>query len=100
MAVITTFLNVLRVAPVDFKKVKVIVLMLDGYLHKQNRFLAEVQNQLQQSPYNDQFADNVTVANVAAGLQKEDYYNLDLHINATGHRKVADSLWRIIQSTR
>jgi lysophospholipase L1-like esterase len=92
----TAFLKVLSAAPVNFKRIKIIVLMLDSYTHKKNAFLSEVQKQLQQAPYRDRFEDNINVLDVAANLEENDYFELDLHIKATGHRKIADTLWKII----
>lgn len=82
---------------INFSKTKVIVTVLDSYDRLNNRFLDQVTRLAAQAPYKDHFAGNLQTLNMAGTLQRDDYYELDLHIKASGHKKVANSLWQIIK---
>ncbi|AXY75434.1 hypothetical protein D3H65_16235 [Paraflavitalea soli] len=81
---------------INFSKTKVIVTVLDSYDRLNNHFLEQVTRLASQAPYKDRFAGNLLVLNMAGILQPDDYYELDLHIRASGHKKVADGLWQMI----
>lgn len=91
------FIKVLYNSPqINFSKVKVIVTVLDSYNHLNNSFLERVRKLAAQFPYKDHFAGNLQVLDMAGTLLKDDFYELDLHIRASGHKKVASKLWRLI----
>jgi hypothetical protein len=92
-AFVTILYNTSRI---NFFKTKVIVTVLDSYDRLNNGFLEQVTRLAAQAPYRDHFVGNLQVLNMAGALQRDDYYELDLHIRASGHKKVADSLWRMI----
>jgi hypothetical protein len=85
-----------KASRINFSKTTVIVTVLDSYDRLNNRFLEQVARLAAQAPYKDRFAGNLQVLNMAGALQRDDYFELDLHIKASGHKKVADSLWRMI----
>lgn len=85
---------------INFSKTKVIVTVLDSYDRLNNSFLEKVRKLATQIPYRDRFAGNLEVLNMAGILQKDDFYDLDLHIKASGHKKVADKLWQMINETQ
>lgn len=91
------FIRVLQHSPINFQKVKVIVMMVDRYTVMQNNFLREVETLIDQSPYKEGFAGNLQLLDLSNTLLSADYYKLDLHINASGHRKIAQKLWEAIR---
>jgi hypothetical protein len=95
------FVQVLNHSPVNFEKVKVIVMFLDRYVVLQNNFLREVETLASQSPYRERFAGNLQLLDLSKILSEQDYYRLDLHIKASGHQKIAQQIADlIIISTR
>lgn len=91
------FLKVLYSANLNCKKVKVIVIVLDSYLHKHNSFLKAVERQAQLMPYKDYFKGNLFVVDGLTGLGQSDFFDLDLHIKAKAHEKIGQKLWDVIR---
>ena len=81
---------------INFSKVKVIVMVLDSYDHLNNNFLEEVRRMASQPPYKDHFAGNLLTLNMSGSLQTDDFYRLDLHMRSSGHKKVAQKIWQMI----
>jgi hypothetical protein len=93
------FVKILYNSPqIDFSKVRVIVTVLDSYEHLNNSFLKKVELIASQAPYKDHFAGNLQTLNMSGNLQVNDFYNLDLHIRASGHKKVAHKIWQMINT--
>lgn len=92
------FLKVLSKSGLDFKKVRVIVFVLDPYTRMKNNFLKEVEAAAAQFPYKEQFAGNLRMIDLSGTFQRDDYYLLDLHIRAAGHAKVAEKIMEAMQA--
>lgn len=87
------FLDVLCNTEMNTGNAKIIVTMLDSYPHLKNNFLLEVERLVQREPYKSRLGNKLMVADVMPVLDPNDFYLLDLHIKASGHKKIADVLW-------
>lgn len=92
------FLDVLSHAPVDFSKVKIIVLYPGKDITRIKAFETLTDSLLQVSPYKERFGNNVRILKVSELLQPADYYILDVHLRDAGHRKIAQALWKMMQT--
>jgi hypothetical protein len=92
------FLDVFGQAPVNFSKVKTIVVYPGKYMDKIHRFETLIDSLLQVSPYKERFGNNVRILKVSELLQPSDYYVLDVHLRDVGHRKIAQALWKMMQT--
>ncbi len=87
------FLDVLCNTGMNIGNAKIIVTMLDSYPHIKNNFLREVETLVQREPYKSRLENKLMIAEIMPVLDKSDFYLLDLHIKASGHKKIADVLW-------
>ena len=87
------FLDVLCNTGMNIGNAKIIVTMLDSYPHLKNNFLLEVERLAQREPYKSRLGNKLMIADVMPVLDQRDFYLLDLHIKASGHKKIADVLW-------
>jgi len=92
------FLNVLSDAPVDFTRCKVIVLFPGKSFDKSRAFETALDSLKQKSPFRERFNNNMRVLKVSELLQPGDYYIMDIHIRNSGHRKIAEGLYKMMQS--
>jgi hypothetical protein len=83
------FLDILCHSKIDFKKVKVVVTMLDTYSNMQNQFLDNIKILLTKDSYRSKFLNDIEIVDVSAALVKDDYYVLDKHIKKSGQQKIA-----------
>jgi lysophospholipase L1-like esterase len=86
------FLDILKTAPVDFSKTKVIVFETMDLAAINDTFINEVNKLLEQPEYKNHFAGNVQTISLAGLLQEEDYYIVDGHLRASGHQKIAAAI--------
>ncbi len=93
-----SFLDVFSRAPVNFSTVKTIVLYPDKDTAKCNAFERITDSLLQVSPYKECFHNHIKILKTAEILQPADYYILDAHLKNAGHRKVAQALWKMMQT--
>lgn len=91
-ASVKQFLNIVAKAPVDFSKTKVLVFQLDSRRDINSNF-SRIADSLSHTPYYQSiFSNNLKVVDFAARFTKNEYFILDTHINAEGHKKVANIL--------
>jgi len=86
------FLDILKIAPVDFTRTKVILFEAVDLASINDTFINEVNKLLEQPEYRDHFAGNVQTISLAGLLQEDDYYVLDGHLRASGHQKIAAAI--------
>lgn len=90
------FLDILLHSKINFNKTTVIVTFLDAYDSLSNPFINKLQRLVEQNPYKQAFSNNLRLLNLSSLVSKKDYYILDDHLKASGHQKVANALWRVI----
>ena len=95
---VMAFLNVLMNVDLDLRNVKIIVFdVMDASENPviDNKFTSQLQRELESANYPSQFK-NMIVLDLSSGLDPEMhpdwYYPLDQHLNADGHRYIADEL--------
>ena len=93
-----SFLEVFSHAPVNFSTVKTIVLFPDKDTASSKAFERITDSLLQVSPYRERFGGHVRMLKVSTLLQPNDYYILDPHLKSSGHRKIAQALWKMMQT--
>jgi hypothetical protein len=94
----TLFLKVLSDAPVDFTRSKVIVLFPSKDFGRSRAFESALDSLLQTPPFTARFSNNMKVLKVSELLQADDYYIMDIHLRNSGHRKIAEGLWKMMQA--
>jgi len=75
----------------DFRGVRLIVLNLAHYTLDTRTFLGHVADMKQNSEY-PSFIRQMKLIDASSFLEKADYYVIDDHLNASGHRKVAHAI--------
>jgi len=90
-----TFLDVLRYAPVDLSHVPILLLELDGYGGSDDEFLDAVDAALAagEAPGSGW---RVRTLRLRRSLKRRHFYRLDPHLNAAGHRAVADLILEVL----
>lgn len=91
------FADVLLHSPVDFNKVQMVVIRLNELGFLKRNFISELKKIAMKSPYLEKFGRSLTALDLQPVLKKEDYYILDVHLNAGGHRKVANAVLSALQ---
>jgi len=84
------FLKVLMKYRERFKNIKIVVTDVDVFKYRDNTFIDELQRQAGQ--LEKEQTKNIVFVNTINDLTDKDYFILDHHINAEGHRKVAAKL--------
>jgi hypothetical protein len=92
------FLDILSDAPVSFSRCKVIVLYPSPFSDRSKMFEMAVEALLQEPSYKKRFGNNLRVLKVSEQLQSDDFYLLDIHLRNSGHRKIAQGIWNMMQS--
>ncbi|MFN0120359.1 MAG: hypothetical protein ACKV2V_07650, partial [Blastocatellia bacterium] len=90
------FAETLKQSAIPGPRTRVIVLYTGEYARPDPRFTSALQKLLGQSPWREQFAEKLTIVNATTILDVNDTFALDDHYRVTGHRKIAETLWRII----
>ena len=91
------FLDLLKTAPVDFAKTKVIVMDMNDYDNEHPDFIREVNTLLADSAYSAHFRNNVQTIDITKVLDKKDYFLLDDHLKPSAHEKVAAAISKMVQ---
>jgi lysophospholipase L1-like esterase len=82
-------LDVLTHLNIDKTKVRIIVFKLDDYDRIDDGFIHAVDSLANTEPYQDW---NLSTVSLSGLFTEDDYFVLDDHINASGHRKIAHKL--------
>jgi lysophospholipase L1-like esterase len=90
------FLAVLARSSLDFRNTRVYVFEIGEFPTLSGRFLASLQKKLATPEYNALFDNHVQTVHIENLLTPDDYFVLDGHINASGHKKLAHSLAQAI----
>jgi hypothetical protein len=88
---VETFCQVLEKSPVDLSRIPVVVLELNSYNLNATWFIPMLEKELA-SRRHPSLSGRVFPVDVASGLQPGDFFVLDDHLRARGHRTVADIL--------
>jgi flavodoxin len=88
----SNFVNILFHSAINFSKCKVYVVDLNQRASMNNSFLNAVQILADSSLYQGHFNNHLTVVPTADLFTRNDYYILDDHLRASGHRKIAERL--------
>jgi hypothetical protein len=88
------FLEIVKHSAINFAKTKIIVFELDSY-QMSNRFPRSLKALLITKEYKE-LSKNIIVVDMSPVLEKDNYFILDNHLNASGHRIVADVLKRTL----
>jgi len=86
------FTDILYRSAIHFNKVKVLVIDMNEQQTMNNDFIEAVNTLIRQPRYAARFANHLITVPVADLLTANDYYILDPHIRASGHRKIAERL--------
>lgn len=92
------FLNAIENSGLDLKNVTIIVFVMNGRNPDDNKdFPAGLKKKLAAGNY-PAYLKNMIVLDFSDKLQKEHFYVLDDHLNAGGHRIIADTLAKTIET--
>jgi len=86
------FTDILMHSGINFKKTKVLVVDVSEQERMNDDFVNAVNKLLEANSYKERFSNNLIMVPLSGLLNKDDYYILDLHIRASGHRKIAERL--------
>jgi len=86
------FLAILRHSGLDFGHIRVFVFDIGDYGSLSGAFVSALEKKLATPEYNTFFNQQVRPVHVEHLLDASDYYILDSHIKASGHRKIAECL--------
>lgn len=93
------FLNAIENSGLDLKNVTIICFVMNGRNPDDNTgFPAALKKKLATGNY-PAYLKNMIVLDFSDKLQKDHFYVLDDHLNAKGHRVIADVLAKIIEQT-
>jgi lysophospholipase L1-like esterase len=93
---IDAFLQVLQKSPPDLHNLKIIVFEANPYAANDRPFLASLKKQLRNPSYPG-YIGNITVLDLGRELNTGKYLILDDHMNAAGHRLIAERLSAVIR---
>ncbi len=88
------FIEILYRSSINFNKVTVLVVDMNEQQTMNNDFIDAVNELIQLPQYTGHFNKHLIMVPVAGLLTNEDFYILDPHIKASGHRKIAERLFR------
>jgi hypothetical protein len=87
------FLEILGRA--DLKGLRLIVLNLTHYTLDAHSFISELEQMKNDTLY-PSYIREMKLVDATSFLQPDDYYVIDDHLNASGHRKVAEAIARMM----
>ncbi len=97
---IDLFLNAIENSGLNLKNVTIIAFVMNGRNPADNKdFPAGLKKKLAVGNY-PPYLKNMIVLDFSDQLQKQHFYVLDDHINALGHKIIADTLTRVIETRR
>jgi hypothetical protein len=91
------FIHALQSLGSSLEGVNIIVFDIASHGASGNKFLAELQKEIENAEYPAHIR-NIRVVDIQPVLSKSDYFILDDHINSAGHAKVSRELVKAIQS--
>jgi len=91
------FLHVLKQNPDMLSSVAIIVFEMNGR-NQSNTFTEELKQKAMSSG-NPAFIQNLIVVDMSQYLRENNFFMLDDHLNPSGHRIVADILYKTIKNT-
>ena len=92
------FLKIISQSPINFRRTKIVLFELD-HLQFGNDFTNALQQELKSELFGH-LSSNIVIVDMSLVLRKNDYHILDNHINASGHRIIANQLRSILKSLR
>lgn len=94
---IDAFLQVLQKSRPDLRNLKLIVFEANPYAANDRPFIENLKKQIQNQSYPD-YIRNMTVLDLGKELNADKYLTLDDHMNADGHRLIAERVAEVIQT--
>lgn len=91
------FLDILKASPINFSKTKVVVVDMNEHENQNPDFIRSVNKTLGDSAYSAHFKNNVHTIDITQLLTKDDYYQLDGHLKAGAHEKIARAISKHMQ---
>ena len=91
-----TFLKVLSSFPKPLKDVNVIVTVINGSFDPKYDFLSKI-NELKNSSEFPDYIKNMQTVEVQSSFDTNDFLRVDDHINASGHKKVAEKILSLMK---
>jgi lysophospholipase L1-like esterase len=88
---------VLQNSPPDLRNVKIIVFEVNPYAANDRPFLENLKKQIKNPSYPD-YIRNMVVLDLGKELNAGKYLTLDDHMNADGHRLIAERVTAAIQA--
>ena len=92
------FVNVLTSNSLELNRYKIIVLPINGYNFNNSYFAAAVEHHLDILRGKQSAVPNITVLDLSVKLLDQHYFYYDDHLNAAGHRVVAEALAELLRS--
>ncbi len=89
------FIDLLKRSTIDFSNKRVIVVDMNEPEFQDGRFISAVSRLANESPNTNLFKGNLKTLDVTQLLGPDDYYILDGHVRASGHRKIATELRKL-----
>jgi len=93
---VDAFLQVLQKSQPDLPNLKIIVFEANPYAMNDRTFLENLKKQIKNPSY-PEFIRNMAVLDLGKELNTSKYLTLDDHMNADGHRLIADRIAAVIQ---
>jgi hypothetical protein len=94
----SSFIKILRAARLNFVKIHLFIFDIGEYYNLNDRFVLALENQLNTPENVSFFKGHIHVLHISSLLTPSDYYLLDGHIKASGHRKIAGYLADLIKT--
>lgn len=91
------FIKLLSNAPIDFSSIKITVLHFNHTGTMDSSFAVSLKRQMNVEAVRKRFPGVVSIVNVYNVLKPSDFFILDPHMNAGGHAKVAQELWKVLK---
>ncbi|MCK9195697.1 MAG: hypothetical protein M0P16_01805 [Syntrophales bacterium] len=91
------FLQVLQKSRPDLRNLKIIIFEANPYAANDRSFLENLKKQIKDPSYPD-YIRNIVVLDLGKELNAGRYLTLDDHMNADGHRLIAERLTAVIQT--
>jgi len=95
---VDAFLQVLQKSRPDLRNLKIIIFEANPYAANDRPFLENLKKQIKDASYPDYIRDMI-VLDLSKELNTDRYLTLDDHMNADGHRLIAERLAAVIQAS-
>ncbi len=94
------FIEVLKGSGWDFNKVHVVVFDIGEYERLSDGFILALEKELGKTENVDVLKNHIHPLHIASLLKPDDFYLLDAHIKASGHKKIADAIARALNNMK